>query len=207
LVGITATQALHLVGEFAKGKSVLWHAGASGVSIAGIQLSKDSGASAIYATAGSDEKCRFIEGELGATKALNYKTSEWDKEILEATGGKGVDLIVDFIGATYFQKNLNVAARDCHWVCLGLMGGAELNGVNIGPLLFKRVRIEGSTLRSREPEYQGKLRDKLAEYIPHFETGALKVKIDTVLPWEEIIKAHELMESNKITGKIICTIS
>lgn len=204
---ITATQALHLVGEFAKGKSVLWHAGASGVSIAGIQLSKDSGASAVYATAGSDEKCRFIEGELGATKALNYKTSEWDKEILEATGGKGVDLIVDFIGATYFQKNLNVAARDCHWVCLGLMGGVELNGVNIGPLLYKRVRIEGSTLRSREPEYQGKLRDKLAEYIQHFETGALKVKIDTVLPWEEIVKAHELMESNKITGKIICTIS
>ena len=207
MVGITATQALHLVGEFAKGKSVLWHAGASGVSIAGIQLSQDSGASAVYATAGSDEKCRFIEGELGATKALNYKTSEWDKEILEATGGKGVDLIVDFIGATYFQKNLNVAARGCHWVCLGLMGGTELSGVNIGPLLFKRVRIEGSTLRSREPEYQGKLRDKLAEYIPHFETGALKVKIDTVLPWEEIVKAHELMESNKITGKIICTIS
>ncbi|KAK8114196.1 quinone oxidoreductase [Apiospora kogelbergensis] len=208
---ITATQALHLVGEFAgAGKSVLWHAGASGVSIAGIQLSRDAGAANVFATAGTDEKCRFIETKLGATSAYNYKTTEdWDRRILEATGGKGVDLIVDFIGAPYFQRNLNVAGRDCRWVSLGQMGGSVLPAdVNIGPLLFKRVRIEGSTLRSREPDYQARLRDKLAEYIPHFkEGGALKVLIDTVLPWEDIVKGHELMESNSITGKIICTIS
>ena len=212
---ITATQALFLVGEFAKGKSVLWHAGASGVSIAGIQLALDAGASAVYATAGSDEKCAFIERELGATKAFNYKKlggedgkAGWDKQILEATGGKGVDIIIDFIGASYFQQNLNVAARDAHWVCLGLMGGSTLDGVNIGPLLFKRIRIEGTTLRSRDAEYQGKLRDKLAEYIPHFDKdGKLKVLLDSVFDWEDVIKAHKLMEENKTTGKIICTIS
>ncbi|KAK8089878.1 zinc-binding dehydrogenase [Apiospora hydei] len=183
---ITATQALHLVGD------------------------RDVGAASVFATAGTDEKCRFVERELGATAAYNYKTTEdWDKRILEATGGKGVDLIVDFIGAPYFQRNLNVAGRDCRWVSLGQMGGSVLPAdVNIGALLFKRVRIEGSTLRSREPDYQARLRDKLAEYIPHFkEGGALKVLIDTVLPWEEIVKAHELMESNSSTGKIICTIS
>ncbi|KAH7026167.1 zinc-binding dehydrogenase [Microdochium trichocladiopsis] len=211
---ITATQALFLVGEFSKGKTVLWHAGASGVSIAGIQLALDAGAAAVYATAGSDEKCAFIEQELGATKAFNYKhqdsegKSDWDKQILEATGGKGVDLIIDFIGASYFQQNLNVAARDAHWVCLGMMGGSVLDGVNIGPLLFKRIRIEGTTLRSREPEYQGRLRDKLAEYIPHFdEGGKLKVLVDSVFDWEDVIKAHKLMEENKSRGKIICTIS
>jgi NADPH:quinone reductase-like Zn-dependent oxidoreductase len=203
---ITATQALYLVGEFTKGKSVLWHAGASGVSIAGIQLSADSGAGAVYATAGSDDKCAFIEKELGATKAFNYKTAAWDEEILKATGGKGVDVIIDFIGASYFQKNLNVAARDARWVCLGLMGGAKLDGIDISKLLFKRIRIEGSTLRSRDPEYQGKLRDKLAEYIPDFESGKLKVLIDTVLPMDKIVEAHELLEANKTTGKIICTV-
>ncbi|CAJ2502859.1 Uu.00g102530.m01.CDS01 [Anthostomella pinea] len=203
---ITATQALHLVGEFAPGKAVLWHAGASGVSIAGIQLSRDSGAGAVYATAGTDEKCRFIEKELGATKAFNYKTQDWAQEILRETDGKGVDLIVDFIGASYFKQNLAAAARDCHWVSLGLMGGSKLQDVDIGPLLFKRIRLEGSTLRSRDPEYQGKLRDKLAEYIPDFESGKLKVKIDTVLSMENIVKAHELMEANKTTGKIICTV-
>ncbi|TGJ78912.1 hypothetical protein E0Z10_g9848 [Xylaria hypoxylon] len=203
---ITATQALHLVGEFAAGKSVLWHAGASSVSIAGIQLSLDAGASAVYATAGTDEKCAFIESELGATKAFNYKTSDWAQGILEATGGKGVDLIIDFVGASYFQKNLAVAARDARWVILGLMGGSKLEGVDIGMLLFKRVRIEGSTLRSRDLEYQGRLKDKLAEYIPDFETGKLKVKIDSVFPMKDIIKAHEMLEKNVTTGKIICTV-
>lgn len=179
---------------------------ASGVSIAGIQLSLDSGASAVYATAGTDEKCRFIERELGATKAFNYKTQDWAKEILEATGGKGVDLIIDFIGASYFQKNLTVAARDARWVALGMMGGTRLDGVDYSMLLYKRIRLEGSTLRSRDLDYQGRLRDKLAEYIPHFESGKLKVLIDTVLPMDEIIKAHQLLEENKTTGKIVCTV-
>ncbi|OTA70238.1 zinc-binding dehydrogenase [Hypoxylon sp. EC38] len=203
---ITATQALYLVGEFAPGKTVLWHAGASGVSIAGIQLSRQSGAGAVYATAGTDEKCRFVERELGATKAFNYKTQDWAKEILEATGGKGVDLIVDFIGASYFEKNLLVTARDARWVSLAMMGGSKLDGVDIGLLLYKRIRLEGSTLRSRDPDYQGRLRDKLAEYIPHFESGKLKVLVDTVLPMDDIVKAHQLMEENKTTGKIICTV-
>ncbi|KAI0182901.1 zinc-binding dehydrogenase [Xylaria flabelliformis] len=203
---MTATQALHFVGDFAKGKSVLWHAGASGVSIAGIQLSLDSGASAVYATAGTDEKCRFIESELGATKAFNYKTEDWAKGILEATGGKGVDLIVDFVGASYFQKNMVAAAKDSRWVMLGLMGGSKLEGVDIGMLLFKRIRVEGSTLRSRDPDYQGRLKDRLAEYLPDFESGKLKVRIDSVFAMEDVIKAHELMEKNVTTGKIICTV-
>ncbi|KAI0479744.1 zinc-binding alcohol dehydrogenase domain-containing protein 2 [Xylaria cf. heliscus] len=203
---MTATQALHLVGEFSRGQSVLWHAGASGVSIAGIQLSRDAGASAVYATAGTDEKCRFVEAELGATKAFNYKTEDWAQGILEATGGKGVDLIIDFVGASYFQKNLVAAAKDGHWVMLGLMGGSKLEGVDIGMLVYKRIRVEGSTLRSRDPEYQGKLKDRLAEYIPHFESGQLKVKVDSVFAMEDIVKAHELMEKNVTTGKIICTV-
>ncbi|KAH6697612.1 zinc-binding dehydrogenase [Plectosphaerella plurivora] len=204
---ITATQALHLVGGFEKGQRVLWHAGASGVSIAGIQLSLDSGASEVYATAGTDAKISFVTEKLGATKAFNYKEVDWAKEIKEATGGKGVDLIIDFIGGSYFSKNLDVAARDGKIVMLGMMGGGSIKEADIRPILFKRLRIEGSTLRSRDTEYQGKLRDKLEEYLPHFETGKLKVVIDTVLPWEEIQKAHELLETNSNSGKIICTIS
>ncbi|KAH9999765.1 quinone oxidoreductase putative [Xylariaceae sp. FL0662B] len=203
---MTATQALHLVGGFTAGKTALWHAGASGVSIAGVQLSRDSGASAVYATAGTDEKCRFVERELGATRAFNYKTQDWAREILDATGGRGVDLIVDFIGGSYFQRNLTVAAKDARWVMLGMMGGTRLDGVDFSMLLYKRIRIEGSTLRSRDPDYQGRLRDKLAEYIPHIESGKLKVMIDTVLPMEDIVKAHQLLEENKTTGKIICTV-
>jgi NADPH:quinone reductase-like Zn-dependent oxidoreductase len=205
---ITATQALHFVlGVDAPGKSILWHAGASGVSIAGIQLSRMAGASAIFATAGTDDKCRFIERDLGATAAVNYKTQDWVEEILAKTDGKGVDLVVDFVGGSYFQKNLDVMARDGRVCMLGLMGGAVAGDVSLGKLLYKRVRIEGSTLRSRDEEYQGRLRDRLEEYLPKFESGELKVLIDTVLPWEEIVQAHKLLEENKTMGKIICTIS
>ena len=91
---ITATQALHLIGEFAPGKSVLWHAGASSVSIAGIQLSKAEGAGQIFVTAGSGEKVDFCKG-LGATAGYNYKdtNTDWSAEIMKATGGKGVDIV------------------------------------------------------------------------------------------------------------------
>ncbi|RYO92348.1 hypothetical protein DL766_010342 [Monosporascus sp. MC13-8B] len=204
---MTATQALHLVGGFSAGGTALWHAGASGVSIAGIQLSRRAGAAAVYATAGSDEKCRFAERELGAARAFNYRSGDWSRELLDATGGRGVDLIVDFVGAGYFAQNLAAAARDAHWVMLGLLGGSRLpEGVDIGALLYKRVRVEGSTLRSRDLAYQRRLRDRLAEYLPDFESGALKIFIDAVLPMEEIVRAHQLMEENKTRGKIICTV-
>jgi len=205
---ITATQALYLVGEFSPKKSVLWHAGASSVSIAGIQLSLAGGASQVYVTAGSQEKIDFCTKELGATAGFNYHTQDWSKEILKITEDKGVDIIVDFIGQSYFQGNLDAAARDGHIVHLGAMSGTKLPaGVDMGAFVRKRVRFEGSSLRSRDSDYQGKLRDKLETYLPHFESGKFKVFVERVFPWEEVVKAHELMESNRTKGKIICTIS
>lgn len=197
---------MYLVGEFSKGKSILWHAGASSVSIAGIQLSKVGGASAIYVTAGADEKIEFCKS-LGATAGFNYKTQDWSKEILKATNDKGVDIIIDFIGQNYFQGNLDAAARDGHIVNLGAMSGTKLKeGTDIGAFVRKRLRYEGSSLRSRDPEYQGRLRDKLEEYLPKFEDGTFKIPVDKVLPWEKVVEAHQLMEKNVTKGKIICTI-
>lgn len=198
---------MYLVGEFAKGKSILWHAGASGVSIAGIQLSKVGGASAIYFTASSQEKIDFCVKELGATAGFNYRTQDWSNEILKATDGKGVDIVVDFVGASYFQGNLDVAAKDGRIVNLGLMGGSKIKeGADIGAFIRKRLRYEGSSLRSRDPDYQGKLRDKLEGYIGQFEDRTFKVFIAKVFPWQEVGKAHQLMEENTTKGKIICTI-
>ncbi|CAK7234265.1 hypothetical protein SCUCBS95973_008877 [Sporothrix curviconia] len=206
---ITALQALHEVGGFRGdlGQTALWHAGASGVSIAGIQLSQLAGAGAVYATAGSDEKCAFLVRELGATAVFNYKTSNWADRVLEATGKRGVDFIVDYIGASYFQQNLDAAAVDAHIVMLALMGGFLLpQGINIGAILRKRLRIEGSGLRSREPAYQERLRDQLVDVLPHFQSGKLKLFVDKVLPWTEIQEAHKYMEKNVSMGKIVCTI-
>lgn len=203
---ITATQALHMVLGFAAGKSILWHAGASGVGIAGIQLSRAAGASAIYATAGSDEKCSFLTSELGATAAFNYKTQDWVQGIKDATQGRGVDFIVDFVGADYWHKNLDVAARDARIVLLGTLSGTKVPEVDVSQILFKRLRIEGSALRSRDEEYQRKLRDRLETYAPQFEAGELKIIVDKVMPWEDIQEAHQYMEEARNTGKIVCTI-
>ena len=199
---------MYLIGEFAPGKSILWHAGASSVSIAGIQLARGDGASAIYVTAGSDEKVEFCVKELGAAAGFNYHSQDWSQEVLKATNGKGVDVIIDFVGQNYFQGNLNAAARDGRIVLLGLMSGTKLPaGVDIGPFLWKRLRMEGSSLRSRDEKYQGKLRDTLAEHaLPKFKDGTFKVLIEKVFPWEEIVEAHKLMETNKTKGKLICTI-
>ncbi|QMW34545.1 hypothetical protein G4B84_010011 [Aspergillus flavus NRRL3357] len=203
---MTATQALLLIGEFQSGQSVLWHAGASSVSIAGIQLAKARGASAIYATAGSPEKVHFLEQELGVTKAFNYKTDKWAAELQKLT--TGVNLVVDFIGAPYFQNNLDIAARDGRIILLGLMGGAKLpEGVNIAPLLYKRLRLEASGLRSRDLEYQKTLRDMLVDYaLPKFCDRSFKVHIEKVFQFEDIVEAHQLLEKNQTKGKIICMI-
>ena len=199
---------MYLVGEYSPGKSILWHAGASSVSIAGVQLSKADKASAIYVTAGSQEKIDFCVKELGATAGFNYHTQDWAKEILQATDGKGVDVVIDFIGQNYFQGNLDVAARDGRIVHLGVMSGTKLPaGVDMGAFVRKRVRFEGSTLRSRDEDYQGKLRNTLVEHsVPKLKDGSFKVPIEKVFPWEDIVKAHQLMESSQTKGKIICRI-
>ncbi|KAF2115516.1 hypothetical protein BDV96DRAFT_612766 [Lophiotrema nucula] len=206
---ITATQAMYLVSKFESGKSILWHAGASSVSIAGIQLSVADNASAVFATARQDEKCEFAVKTLGAKAAFNTQKQNWAEEILKATDGKGVDIIVDFIGGgPTFLQNLDAIARDGVIVNLGLLGGSKVPGeFDMSVFLRKRCTFVGSSLRSRDEEYQGKLRDQLVEHaLPKFKDGSFKLIIDKVLPWEKVQEAHQLLEENKTKGKVICTI-
>jgi NADPH:quinone reductase-like Zn-dependent oxidoreductase len=128
--------------------------------------------------------------------------------VLAATSGRGVDVVVDFIGADYFQKNIDVCAVDGRIVMLGLLSGGEIKDgeVDISGILRKRLRIEGSTLRSRDVEYQARLRDDLEKYLPQFETGEFTVVVEKVMSWREIQEAHALLEENKTSGKIICLV-
>ncbi|EEH35970.2 quinone oxidoreductase [Paracoccidioides lutzii Pb01] len=204
----TAAQAMYLVAQFEPGKSILWHAGASAVSISGIQLSKADNASSIYITAGSQEKINFCVSTLGATAGFNYKTQDWAAEVKKATGGRGVDVIIDFVGASYFQGNLDAAALDGCIANLAFLGGTKLPaGVDISAFLRKRLKYEGSSLRSRDSAYQRQLRDLLLNRImPKFKDGTFKVYIEKVFPFEKVVDAHLLLESNQTKGKIICTI-
>ncbi|GAD98615.1 quinone oxidoreductase [Paecilomyces variotii No. 5] len=169
------------------------------ISIAGIQLSKADNASDIYVTAGSQEKIDFCVDKLGATAGYNYRTQDWASEIQKATEGRGVDVVIDFVGATHFQGNLNVAARDGRIVQLGQMSGSTLPaGVDISSFIRKRLRFEGSTLRSRDEQYQKKLRDLLVEHaLPKFKDGSFKIFIEKTFPFEQVAEAHKLLESNR----------
>ena len=204
---ITATQALYTVGCFTPGETVLWHAGASGVSLSGIQLSKAGGAKAIYVTASSQEKIDFCK-TLGATDGFDYKTQNWSEEVLKATGGKGVDVTIDYIGQGYFQGCIDAAAMDGRIVSLAALSGTKLAaGVDIAGIGNKRLRYEGSRLRSRDADYQGKLRDILVkEAMPKFEDGTFKVIVEKVFSWKDVAEAHKLMEQNTSKGKIICVV-
>ena len=220
----TALQALHLVGEYSPDthRSILWHAGASSVSIAGIQLSLLANAHTsdpthaslpppkVFASARQDAKCEFCVEQLGATGAVNTTKNDgkWADEVKRMNDGKGVDLVIDYVGASYFQQNLDVLAMDGRVVQLGAMGGTLLpEKPDIGGFVRKRIRFQGSTLRSRDPEYQGKLRDLFEEKVMGgLLDGSIECKIEKVMDWEKIVEAHQLMESNQTKGKIVCTI-
>jgi NADPH:quinone reductase-like Zn-dependent oxidoreductase len=205
---ITASQALWTVAEFTAGKSVLWHVGASGVSISGLQLSRGGGASAVFATVRNDSKGAWLESELGINKAFNSEDPSWSNKILEATGGKGVDVIIDLLGGSALPANLNALAFEGHIVLIAQLAGSKIpDGTDLSLLSRKGARIEASGLRRRSPEYQGKLRNHLVEHaLPRFKSGEYKVYVEKVFPWEKIVEAHQLLESNVSKGKIICTI-
>ncbi|KAK2747778.1 hypothetical protein FQN57_001808 [Myotisia sp. PD_48] len=219
-VWFTALQALYLVGEYKPEttRSVLWHAGASAVSIAGIQLSRRINSHInpsipppkVFATTRNDEKCTFCVEKLGCAAAINTAThsSDWDNEIKKLNDGAGMDLIVDYVGPTYFQQNINLASKDGHIVLLGLLGGGILpDKVDIRPFLAKRLRFEGSTLRSRDLKYQIKLRELFEVMVlPELVTGEYNHHVDSVFKWEDVGKAHELLERNATKGKLVCTI-
>lgn len=203
---------MYLIGRFSPGKTILWHAGASSVSISGIQLSRGDNAAAVYATARSDDKTAFCTDTLGATAAFNTTKTDWADEVLAATDGKGVDVIIDFIGPGALAANLRAVARDGTIVNLATLSGPKLTAEMEQPdmtLFFrKRARFEGSGLRSRDEVYQGKLRDSLVEHaLPKFKDGSFKVFVEKVMPWEEIREAHGMMARNETKGKLICTIS
>lgn len=211
-VWFTAIQALYVVAglDRTKREKVLIHAGASGVGLAAIQLCRDAGCAKVYATAGSSKKLALCES-LGATRAINYKTEDFAQVIKRdggADGGEGsVDLILDFIGANYWDANVAIAARDCRIVYLATLSGSKKE-IDIGPILYKRLRIQGTTLRSRDAEYQGNLRKKFEELaLSQLVDGTFRAHIDKVYGWEDIQAAQGRMERNEGDGgKIICQV-
>jgi putative PIG3 family NAD(P)H quinone oxidoreductase len=183
------------------GEKVLIHGGASGMGTMGIAISKAIGAE-VYTTAGTDEKCRALEG-MGAVKAINYKTEDFEDVITELGLKDKIDVILDMAGGDFIQKNINIAAPEGRIVYIAFARGskAELNFV---ALLMKRLTITGSTLRAQTFEQKAVMTGEiLATLYPHLNSGAIRPVIDSVFPLEEVEQAHERMQSGEHMGKII----
>lgn len=200
-VFLTAFQAICWLADLQKGESILIHAGASGVGTAAIQLAKALGARPmVTASAAKHRFCR----QLGAIHTIDYKDEDFENTIQTITDGKGVNVIMDFIGGPYFQQNLNSLALDGRLIMQGFMGGPKRSEVNLAPILRRRLKIIGSTLRSRSLPYKIALAKELYEFAwPLFESGELKPIVDSVFDWEDMVKAHQYMEANKNIGKIV----
>ena len=191
-------------GHLQPGESALFHGGTSGIGTTAIQLAAARG-STVYATAGSDEKCRACEA-LGAAKAINYRTQDFVQSIRELTNGRGVDLILDIMGGDYLPRNLSALATDGRVVQIGLMGG-ESSTIDLRRVLGRRLTITGSTLRPRPVEEKGEIASALQREVwPLLERGTVKPIVYTVVPLAQAADAHRLMESSEHIGKIVLSV-
>ncbi|XP_068754762.1 quinone oxidoreductase PIG3-like [Montipora capricornis] len=199
---LTAYQLLHSLGKVQSGEVVLIHAGGSGVGTALIQLSCLAGARA-FVTAGSEEKIKKAES-LGARGGFNYKTGDFSSWVESVSEGQGANVILDCVGSSFWEQNIKSLAIDGRWIVYGLLGGGNVTGNLLGNVLRKRASIIGTTLKSRSLAYKKELvKGFIENVIPYFANGTLKTVVDSVIPMEEIQRAHKRMESNENIGKII----
>ncbi|KAI0265545.1 quinone oxidoreductase [Gloeopeniophorella convolvens] len=208
---ITAFQAVVLVGDIKEGDDVLIHAAASGVGIAAVQLARFYKARTVTATASTKEKLDWLLSlPAGATHVANYKQENFVDVTKAATGGKGVDLIVDMVGQGHFARNLEALAVDGRMTMLSLISGSEVPNLNLRPILFKRLRIQGSTLRSQSAEYKAGVFRSFSKLLQHLTggdgPGLLRTYVHKVFPWTEIQEATRVMEADQNVGKIVVEI-
>ncbi len=208
-VFLTAWLNLFREGALLAGETVLIHAGASGVGTAAIQLAREAGCR-VLATAGTEtkrERCR----QLGAAFACDYKDTDFAAEIREVLAttdspGQAVDVVLDVAGASHLPRNLDVLAPQGRLVLLALLGGTD-GEIDLGLVLRKRLRLIGSTLRSRPVAEKG---DIIAGFRSQFwealVSGRIEPIIDRVLPVQDAGQAHAVIASNTTIGKVILAV-
>jgi len=177
------------------------HGGSSGIGTTAIQLAKAFGAR-VLATAGSAEKCRACL-DLGAERAIPYRTEDFVAAAREASGGKGMDVILDMVGGDYTERNIVAAAEDGRIVQIATLAGADVR-LNLARLMVKRLTLTGSTLRPRTREAKAGFARALEERVwPLLATGRVKVVVDATFPLARAADAHRRMESSAHIGKLV----
>ena len=191
-------------GRLRAGESFLVHGGASGIGTTAIQMARAFGAR-VFATAGSAEKCLACE-RLGAERAINYKTEDFAAAVMSLTGGTGVDVILDMVGAPYFSRNVDSLALEGRLLQIAVLHGAKVE-FNLVRLLRQRITITGSTLRSRTVAEKGAIAAAIEKEVwPLVELEKIRPIVHATFPLRQAAEAHRLMESGSHIGKILLTV-
>ncbi|KAK0579430.1 hypothetical protein LWI29_026302 [Acer saccharum] len=200
-VACTVWSTVFMTSHLSAGETFLVHGGSSGIGTFAIQIAKCRGVR-VFATAGSDEKLAFCK-KLGADVCINYKTEDFVARVKEETGGKGVNVILDCVGAPYFQQNLDSLDFDGRLFIIGTQGGAKTE-LNIGSLFARRLTVQAAGLRSRSLENKAEIVSEVEKYVwPAITAGEVKPVIHKYFPLSEAAEAHQLMESSQHIGKIM----
>ncbi len=193
-------------GRLARGESALIHGGTSGIGVTAIQLATEFGAT-VYATAGSDAKVAACE-KLGAVAAINYRTADFAEEVKRLSGGRGVDVILDMVGAPYMQRNIRSLAMDGRLVLIAFLQGSTVEKLDFVQVMTKRLTITGSTMRPRTTAQKGAIAAELREAVwPVLDAGRCGPVIHAVFPLAQAAEAHGLMESSAHVGKIMLRVA
>ncbi|KAJ6832002.1 uncharacterized protein M6B38_345065 [Iris pallida] len=190
-----------MMSRLSPGETFLIHGGSSGIGTFAIQIAKHLGIR-VFVTAGSEEKLEACK-KFGADVGINYKTEDFVARIKEETGGKGVDVILDNVGAPYLQTNLNSLSIDGRLFIIGFMGGA-VTEVNLSSLLAKRLTVQAAGLRNRSLENKAEIVKEVEKHVwPSIAAGKVKPVVYKSLPLSEAAEGHRLMESSVHIGKIL----
>ncbi|MEQ9813643.1 MAG: NAD(P)H-quinone oxidoreductase [Azospirillaceae bacterium] len=192
-------------GDLKAGESLLVHGGSSGIGTTAIQLAKAAGAS-VFVTAGSAEKCQACR-DLGADLAINYREEDFVEAVKQATGGRGVDMVLDMVGGDYIQRNLKALAEEGRHVSIAFLRGGKVE-LELRPLMVRRLTMTGSTLRPRSVAFKGVIAEELRREVwPKIESGEIRPIIFKTFPLAEAAAAHALMESSDHIGKIVLSVA
>jgi NADPH2:quinone reductase len=192
-------------GRLAAGETVLIHGGTSGIGVTAIQLAKAFGAT-VYATAGSAQKVEACR-RFGADAAIDYKAADFAEEVKRLTGGKGVDVVLDMVGAPYFAKNIRSLKLDGRLVMIAFLNGHVAESVDLRPIMVKRLTVTGSTMRPRTTAEKGMIAKALEDRVwPLLAAGKAGPHIHATFPLAQAAEAHRLMESSAHIGKIMLTV-
>lgn len=195
---------LFQMGQVKPGETILVHGGTSGIGTTAIQLAQAFGIHVI-ATAGSEKKCAFIR-ELGGV-AVNYRTQDFVEVVKSTTQGRGVDAILDIVGASYFDQNINSLAIDGRLLLIGFLGGAKVDGFDLSRIMTKRIVVTGSAMRPRSPQEKAVIAEALkVEVWPHLGKGKVEPIIHSTFPLAAAAEAHRLMETSEHLGKIVLVV-